>query len=561
MKDTVIQQKHIRYLLLTLSLSILFITTLHYFIGIYWEEYEPLVNQFFSGKYTERPYREWLTDNHFLLHPLYAHIERLLPGIQIYSWVNLFLAIGIAALYLSLSLKVFRHHSAGIQVLVALLTLALLYDSLLLVSNVRWSILLSGAAYISIIVFPRHYVLSLFFLFLSFLIRVEMPLLFSSFALISSVLLFKNNLRYRLMLPSLGLFLAYGIYLSLLKTDSYRWEVYKYERSYNDSDVIPDYQLDSVLGTEEGAGVYKAIAIRYFVRDDQVIQLSDFGKIVPARYGQINLRSAKKLPIKLASRTQMIIQRFKSYSMVHATLLFIMLSGMYVLSLGGRLSLVFKKILLTTVLPLIPVGLNFFTLVPERVFLPYYTTAIIILMLYIGYILKKIPKTGVLIFIVFLFFAFIRNVNHTISAIAHFENYDKGYKYFSENMIAIGHRNEHIFFSNASDLPLFPVKMFSKDPEFQIFFTDMFMFSYYHCFEDRSKQLFGDNFSDLPTRIKEIASKKALFVSTPEYNEFLRNYLIYFHNTAINFEQHGHFIEGFDEIIYTIHLEDYNSIL
>jgi hypothetical protein len=557
MKDTLIPARsYLHYILLPLILASLFVFGLHLSTGMFWEEYEPFVNQFFTGRYIERPYNEWLTDNHFLLHPIYAQIEGFFPGIQIYSWINASLAIIINALFLSILFKVLRTRGKGLLWMCTggILVLVILYDSILFVSNVRWSILLCGGAYLSIMVFPRHYVLSLILLAVSFFVRVEMPLLLSSVALTAAIFCLKSKLRLRLLIPALATFVAYGIYIQSLKTDPYRWEVYKFERAYNEKDLLAEEMLDDALNTASGSGRHKALAMRYFVRDSLIIRPEDFGKITPQKTFFVKDLSLVPLVRKISTHTKHLLIQMRSYSAFHYFfLIFIVLVGIMV-SLSKLEKAQMRIWIILGASLFVPLGLNVLTILPERVFLPYFSVVIFTGLLYMLSTVNNL-RVWFLAIILFLVVAGgLRNYGHTQNVRNHFLKYKSDYKAFGQKMNQINEARQNVYFANGSDLPMFPHKLFAKEPTFQVQFVDAFMFSYYHSFEARALQLYGLDYQSLRRRIEVVESQNALLVASDAYMEFLKEYLKSFHKVTLDYEPIDIFISDYEEKGYRLRI-------
>lgn len=255
--------------------------------GIFYDSYEKIIPHVISTSVKARQILHPLSNNDFGLLQIYMLIQRQLPAIDVFSCGKVFFtALAIAALLFASFLHV-SNWPRRIILLSSIIILA--FESILIMGNVRISMLMSCAAFM-ILALPDKYPplrqLILFYclVMLAVLNRIEIALLASFIGLaIHFTFQAKHSVKHSLVACSIGL-------LALFVFHAYNFTFHRFVYSFISTErALADQQNSTLRLANPNGGLFPVdasteelvdFATAFFVLDEPVVNVERVEKLI-----------------------------------------------------------------------------------------------------------------------------------------------------------------------------------------------------------------------------------------------------------------------------------------
>ena len=510
--------------------------------GTYFEAYEGLLSSFVHGTYTEYALNEYVFDVHFLMLPIYAKINQIIPDYQFYGWYLFILNI-VAHSFLLLYLAKIYLVKEGLNTYTVLILLPISFiisfDNVINLNTTRIVFVLSACIFIHIIskvrsqkLVPLDYIKVILFLIFINLLRIDAALLASIIFLVITLIITKK-IHVLYLVPLLIGILSFATYNFALKFSGNEAKKVFY---YQELDLIDRNHIDYDNLSKINLLDVEALT-QYCIADKNFFSLEDNEKIIGR--GKTNIIDSY-FNINGFINT-LYLSRLEYYSALH-----IIIMATIVVFLFIYYSKDWRSIALGIIFLLLPIFLCLVIVVPARFLYPYYSIlSAVILLKYL-----KLKMTNKAFLLLLYFFVFIC----ILGAIAKNNFNLKIEKEFSENIksleeIQSSNYDEIIIIENLIPNNFIPVSPLKKLKRYNVLFLNLYWFSSFECFQDKWENICSCDPLSITEKLNFIAEKKYPIIIPKERVNFYKRYLSVKYNLNPSFKHAAQFSQNLDVFI------------
>lgn len=512
--------------------------------GTYFEGYEISANQTILGAFNAPIGNDLILDNvHFGMLPAYSYITQLLPNIPVYSLILTFFNFVILYTFTLYSLTIFEkgNYPKYIKILVLTVVFVFLFDSVLSCNSVRIAFLLSSSFF-----FWMHYLIKtkskqrIYYMLLccmflvSLSIRMEMVLIVSALSFLHYILFFNSKLFKLSGLTFIIAIIMFSVYnIAQQKIYPELYVMHKAEHKFIDRNGFDhrDINIDNPL---------IALAFENFIVDTSVYDINDYEEVIlNSKSGLLSDLLQEDFKHIYIDKLNELWQGFSSYKwLMISTLLLLLIFVAILLKFEKLKSVKVRYFLFVSAAFLLPFTINIILILPLRFVVPYVTMINLFLLFSSIRYIKGEEK------IIYSRLFLILIIPILLSAI--FYNLKIGYERnniilsseFNKLLVSAKEQNIKVVISNLSEVDMYPARLFSTNKKNVTphYYLDMFFFSYYQFYKKHHKSFFGKGFKSLDNRVMTISNRNdIIFLSNPEYVDFLKQYLSEVHNKKYDF--------------------------
>lgn len=534
--------------ILSVAIAGLVCVLVYYTFGFYFEAYEHLYNYLTLSAIESNKVFGPVTDNDFLLLQLYGYIQILIPGLEISSAGKVFFMILGVASIVFIIINLFDDKYSKAAVLLGVF--ALLLESFIFVNTVRIGFLLGFSAITLFLLNykqlkPRHFLFFYAMGVFSIMQRNEIALLVFSIGSLIGFLFSKRKLLAHSLIIAVFAIVAY----QFMTYYNFNHHHYAYTFLDNEREVIHQNNLklgegelqSALTGNCQNVKTLKTIATAFFLLDEPII---DYQNIKDLVYHQGILdyifNNPDFIDSYLGNLNDFLAMLFDNYLLLLCLFILFSVYGIYVSYKNDKL---IRAILLFLSISVIPLVLNIFIPVPERITAPYLSLNIIAIVVYIKSIAptllnKKLSLAMGLLLLIFGVSQFYYGS---------FERYErkKYEEYFANSVYEDFYENEKMSVSKRPVIlsiiswKAIPVKLFSDIyPNNRIpAFISLSFYDYSDPLRMQSELVFGKDYSELTSRFDHVIEENnGLIYGHIMGMNFVKSYLKYVHDYHLEFE-------------------------
>jgi hypothetical protein len=512
-------------------LATLYVSLIQVSIGSYFEDYEVLIHQFILGNGSGRPYKVWVTDMDFGLIPIYAYLQKLLPGISMYSlFKTVFLILAISVVVW----VIIKHFKNGFRAWILLLAALLLMDDVVWINNVRLSSWLALAALL--LLFFRHllppfprYLLFSGFLLLAVLNRIEIPLVYITLAMIPAFLAKRRDLLAPLMLAwtlCAGNLVLYDRLMHLQHPRIVNF--HNFERALYD-------RADFVLGdlarypAALDSTQLSFLAQMLFLHDEEKLDYSEFSKIVHHETALSYLISNSRLLMVWWEKNEALLVNMALNYWPKAL---VILLAFTLIFLSRTVSGV--RLLTTAALLIVaPMALNLLYITPDRFISPYLNMTALVAVLYLAIQLRHRPVR----FSMAAFMLLLPLLMHWhIRVNGHYKVLQEREQHTLKMMERFGADNQlrkpPVLYTTKT-MDVLPARLFQVNAGANWYFLDANIFNYYEHSGEHNAGFFGDKYPSFAGRVSFLCDQELPLYADESSASFIINYLAKVHHMKV----------------------------
>lgn len=497
--------------------------------GMYFEDYETLANQTIIDCASSNLPAPLLSTENFLLYPLLVKTQILFPNVPVYSMLKLsfilFVFFSLCIITLKLQL------STWLKVGLIGLTPLLFLSNIILVNNVRISLLLGFAAFAYLFTIKEKAKVSqtVFFLILiiaSVLNRIEMAVIASVLGVLVVVLLgSKSTIKLGLLGLVISILSLFALKGFIQVQDEHNMKEFsQYESAIYDR---KDFTLEGdPLSAEVSGSELKGYAAAFFLMDRPTLSNFDYSTIIghESLFSYV-FKNEKFISIYAKKMTHLLKNSHRYFAFLLYPLL---LTFMLVLwKSKKRKSVVF----LGGIYFMVPAILHGMGVVPNRFLAPYLAFGLLALSIVLLLKFRSKPIISIALLITLILVA-LGNFQREISSIYQEkmlqEEEAQWVQEFMQNDLAEGKK---IFF-NYLYYEYIPSKLFRKTSDnLEMIYLDAGSMGDIRYFKERNKQHFGEGFQSILHRYQVLDKENSVVYSSPFMMSFQLKYLEEIHGT------------------------------
>lgn len=519
------------FLLAGSILLILNVTT-----GTYFESYELLIQQFVSGIYTDKPYGEWCTDMDFLLIPIYTRIDTwFMPGYGYAFAKTLLNFFWLSALIYLLLYEVQTSKKLKQTILLAAMLFLLVIEHLLIVNNVRISIMLLLSGYLLLNQNPESVLRRTFaalLICMGILARIDVGLVITFLAL-AFHLIFQLRTSFKLIVFAAACALSvYILYDFQMKNrDDFIAAGHQYEREILDKQNFGSSATGTMLSEQQKV---KLQAMSYFIYDEGVIKPEDYQEAVsyPGLLNYIlnNPAFPKILSHKWSSLMSLLAEKY-GWLLSLLFLTSILLS--FHMGKSSQKGMITRFAIFSAAYVLVPLIIMVMAEMPERFLGPYLGAAVMISLITI----HRLQEHSYIWLIMPVFVALFLCQGSTglKKKWQNFQYQSMEADKFKDCITTLHSKGETpVLYGIDFESTLYP-RLFCSGQVSGYYVMEYFYLSYYDHVVSTNKRIFGEEYASFLHRIEFLARKKLIFLSQPAFNDFITDYLRLIHQTEVSF--------------------------
>jgi hypothetical protein len=512
-------------------LSTLYVSLIQVSIGSYFEDYEVLIHQFILGNGSGRPYKVWVTDMDFTLIPVYAYLQKLLPGISIYSlFKTVFLILAISVVVW----VIIKHFKNGFRSWILLLVALLLMDDVVWINNVRLSSWLVLAALL--LLFFRHllppfkrYLLFSGLLLLAVLNRIEIPLVYITLALIPAFLAKRKDLLAPLMLAWTLCAGNLVLYDRLMHLEHPRIvNFHNFERALYD-------RADFVLGDLARYPVALDstqlcfLAQMLFLHDEEKLDYSEFSKIVHHETALSYLSRNSRLLLVWWEKNEALLVNMALHYWPKALVILLAFTLLFLTRTVSGVRLLAMAMLLMAA----PLALNLLYITPDRFISPFLNVTALGLVFYLAIQLRHRPvrfsMAAFMLLLPLLIHWHIR-VQGQYKVLQEREQHavEMMERFRADNQV----QKPPVLYTTKT-LDVLPARLFERNAGANWYFLDANIFNYYEHSGEHNAGFFGDKYPTFSGRVRFLCEQELPLYADESSASFIINYLAKVHDMKV----------------------------
>lgn len=511
-----------QYVFFSIVISIGYITLLNVIFGTYFSDYEVIFNALFSHTFSSAMRYDWCPNVWFLFVPIISKISSLFPTTPIYS--ILYTVINGFGLFVLIycTLIIYRNKSKFLRTTIVLFGILLFNDIFINITNRSVTIFLGLTSVYSLYTYYYFYkkkyiiALSICLFSISIILRFEIALIFFFFASIY-IFLFKlgklNKFIYVYFLVSIVVLFSFNLIRYIYFEELMYVEKSEHiliDRNYTYTNELPD----------STAVVERAVSM--FIKDDIQYNSSIYKTIVSEDNILDYLLNGKYFKY-FFNKIFFYTKDFMSKWFIEF-FLFVLIGSLFYRHSKNKIQFCLFNLIFLTFFLII----SFMFIFPIELLLGYLSVYCLI---WLESIVKS--RNRVLFLIVASVFLFVK-----LKGNIHIKNINEERNKYVDYFSCLTSSDRTVVYSNFVDeYKNYPSKLFKPILDKQHYYLDSFFYNNYSFYKEHNKIVFGENIGNLKDRIRKIANDKFIFVSTEDYNQFLKTYLYKVYHLKITFKQ------------------------
>jgi len=487
--------------------------------SVYFEEYEGIFSSFVQGVYTKPCLKEWNVDVHFIFYSVYAYINQILPGVQVYglillgyNWISLTLLGLVLFRIIRVNLKQKNKY------LFVFIYLIISLDSLLNLSTNRIAFTVISAAFFFVeskLAEQKEVLRIEVFLFFttvlfSALLRFDFAILASMIYLLLQ-LLNKSLNRFSVVALIVSISVALVYNMVMMQTMSEARQIYYYK------------ELDFIMRNNFD---YATLSAHYKMEVDAFYNyIFDDIHLTWNFYNAISVRGKGEGIISLffglhwQSFLNTLNKSVPEYKMAWYYILFAMVAGLFLTFYSINKYWLFHLIILL----FFPLLFCFYVVTPLRFLVPYYSILGSFYTLIYVYSFGLTRKTNIfmaVVLVVICYNVYSKSQKYQYKA----EQVKENLQRIKELETTFRSKNP-IVINNFSQEKFFPVNAINRFDKQYVLFQNLYYFMSYDCYIDQWREYCTCNPLRLKDKIDYVVDNQCLFIVQDLRLKYLKKYL------------------------------------
>ncbi len=510
------------------------------YLGLVYDAYEKIIPHVISVSVEAGEVLHLLSNNDFGLLQFYMLFQRHAQTIDVFSWGKVFfLAVSVASILFAsfLYLKTWKN-----RLVVWVVVITLLAESILIVGNVRISMLLSFAAFLILFVpdnSTQSHRLVLFYCLIIFAVlnRIETALIVSFIGLVAHLIFqAKQRVRHSVAACFIGI-------ISLMVFHAYNYTFHRFAHTFISTErALADQQNSTLRATESGGGLIPVdatteelvqFATAFFVLDEPIVNVEKVEELVRSTNILDAMFNDTKFLNHFLSKIYDLLSLFSTDYLFVVIGLFVLLLCSYPLFISNKRVAIHKVLAFFGVL-LLPFVITISAEVPEG-FLTVFLSSIFIgltiyvtrqrtlskMKMYALYILVILSSLGSLIMCTLPRHKALMNIDMAAVRLR---------KAYTDNSTAETQLSVLTYMDDA----LFRTRLFSMPYFVDINYLSFGPYDQSNIFRKRMEAFYGGYYGSLAHRIKHVADEDGILACSDETFMFFSMYLDSVHSLKLD---------------------------